>query len=91
MAGTEPENCFRLDDRLALSIPEGARVLGVSEGHVRNLMPELPHVRLGGRVVIPVDLLRDWLRERAQSEAGKVDQAVEEVMASFENDLQPSD
>jgi hypothetical protein len=25
---------------------------------------EVPHVRLGARVLYPVDLLRDWLRRR---------------------------
>lgn len=83
MAGAEPENFFRLDDRLALSIPEAASVLGVSEGHVRNLMPELPHVRLGGRVVIPVEALRKWLRELTEAQTGQIDGAVDEIMQSF--------
>ncbi len=71
---------FRLADRLALSPAEAAGVLGVSENHVRGLLPELPHVHLGRRVVIPVDSLRAWLRERAQTEPGRVDAAVEEIL-----------
>jgi len=58
-------------------------VLGVSEGHLRNLLPELPHVRLGGRLVIPVDGLRKWLQERTEAQVGRIDGAVDEIMRSF--------
>jgi len=80
-----------VNERLALSVPEAAKALGVSKRLLSGLLPELPHVYLGNRVVIPLDLLRDWLRERAQSEPGRVDQAVKEVMASLEEDLHSSD
>jgi len=43
-----------IDGRLALSLAEAARALGVSERHVREILPELPHIHLGRRVVIPV-------------------------------------
>ena len=79
------EPAFNLADRLALSVEEAAQVLGVSEAHLRALLPELPHVHLGRRVVIPVDSLRAWLRERARSERGKVDSAVDEILAGLEN------
>gem|GEM_PF-5217205 len=38
---------LRLPGRLALSLAEAARALGVSERHVREILPELPHVHLG--------------------------------------------
>ena len=50
------------------------------ERTVRQILPELPHVRIGSAVVVPIDLLREWLRDRAQQEKGAVDQAVEEVL-----------
>ena len=83
MSGAEPADRFRVDERLALSIAEAARVLGVSEGHVRNLMPELPHVRLGGRVVFPVEALREWLRKLTETQMGRIDGAVDEIMQSL--------
>ena len=69
-----------LSERLALSPAEAAQRLGVSENHLRSLLPELPHVYLGRRVVIPVEPLREWLSERARSEAGRVDAAVKEIL-----------
>ena len=70
--------------RLALTVAEAATAVGVSERHLRTMLPEIPHLRLGGRVLIPVDVFRDWLRERAQSEANTVDRAVEDVLADIE-------
>ena len=90
-ASSEVDTPFRLADRLALSIEEAAKALGVSPRHVRGLMPELPHVRLGGRVVFPVEGLREWLQKEAKAEPTKVDRAVNEVMASFEEDLHSSE
>ena len=77
---------FSSRDRLALSVGETAQVLGVSENHVRALLPELPHVHLGRRVVIPVDSLRAWLRERAACEGRKVDRAVDEILSEIGSD-----
>ena len=45
-----------LGTRLALTVSEAAVAVGVSERHLRDLLPSLPMVRLGGRVVIPVEL-----------------------------------
>ena len=70
----------RLADRLALRVTEVAEALGLSERTVRQILPELPHVRVGSAVVIPVDQLREWLRDRAQQETGAVDRAVDEVL-----------
>ena len=72
-----------LADRLALTVLEAAEAVGVSERHLRSLLPEIPHTRLGGRVVIPVDPFREWLRDRAQQEKGAIDRAVDEVLDGF--------
>ena len=69
--------------RLALSVKETAAVLGVSEGHLRKAMPEIPHLHIGSRVVIPVDALREWLRARVQAEAGAVAREAEDILASL--------
>ncbi|MDL2300399.1 helix-turn-helix domain-containing protein [Clostridiaceae bacterium OttesenSCG-928-D20] len=55
--------------KLALSIPEAAEAIGISDRKLRDLVcvKGFPVVRLGGRVLIPVDPLRDWLREKAES------------------------
>src|SRR5262245_44243801 len=45
-----------LSDRLALRPREAAEALGLSERKRRELLPELPHVRRGGVV-----LLHSWL------------------------------
>jgi excisionase family DNA binding protein len=74
---------IQLADRLALSVREAAKVTGVSERHLRSILPEIPHVRLGGRVVIPVGPFAEWLRTRAEATKGKVDSAVDEIMESL--------
>ena len=84
MAGAGHEDRFRKGDRLALRVKETAVALGVSERTLRQHLPEIPHLRLGSAVVVPVDSLREWLRKQAQTEPAKVDRAVEEVLASLE-------
>jgi excisionase family DNA binding protein len=81
---TEPT--FSLQDRLALRPVEAARVLGVSERKLRELLPELPHVRRGGVVLIPVGPLREWLREQVVQAKGRVEAAVEETMRALTED-----
>ena len=77
---------LHLADRLALRPAEVARALGLSERSVRQILPELPHTRIGTAVVVPVDELRRWLRDRAQQERGAVDRAVDEVLAQLQPD-----
>jgi excisionase family DNA binding protein len=52
---------------LAVSYAEAAQLLGVSERTVKELAAqrEFPIVRLGGRVVVPVRALDEWLTRRA--------------------------
>ena len=54
-------------DKLALTVNEAAEAIGVSDRKVRDLvnMTGFPVVRLGGRVIIPVDDLRRWLSQQA--------------------------
>ena len=55
--------------KLAFTIPEAADAIGISDRKLRDLIhvEGFPAVRLGGRIVIPVDPLRDWLRAQAES------------------------
>jgi len=57
---------------LALRPREAARALGVSERTLWALTKrgDVPHVRIGRRVLSPLDLLRTWLAERATAKAG---------------------
>jgi hypothetical protein len=70
----------QLSERLALTINEAAATVGVSERHLRSVLPEIPHGRLGGRVVIPVDSFREWLQRQAENRAGQVDALVGEIL-----------
>ena len=80
------EKRLNLADRLALRPKEVAKALGLSERTVREIMPELPKIRVGKALLVPIDCLREWLREQAQAEPAKVDRAVEEVLASLDQD-----
>lgn len=59
------EKPVRLDERLALRPKEAAAAIGLSERAFRANLAEVPHVRIGGAVLVPIDLLRDWLHNRA--------------------------
>ena len=48
------------------------------------MLPEIPHLRLGNRVVIPIEPFRDWLREHAQIEANAIDGVVDEVLSNLD-------
>ena len=73
-----------LADRLALRPKEVAEVLGVSERLVREHLRELPVVRLGSAVVVPVDLLRERLRELAQVEGSMTKEAADEILTALD-------
>ena len=74
---------IRLTDRLALRPKEAAAVLGLSERALRALLPSLPHIRVGGAVLIPVEALRRWLDEGARREPARVDGTVAETLRSI--------
>ncbi len=54
--------------KVALTVPEAAEALGISERAVWTLIRTegLPVVRLGRRTVIYVESLHEWLRERSR-------------------------
>ncbi len=76
-AGFEPP---RLAERLALRPKEAAEALGISERTLRQLLPELPTVRRGNVVLVPVAGLREWLREESEAERARGDKAVAEIL-----------
>ena len=80
-----PETAVRLSDRLALSIPEAAAAVGVSERLMRTLLPDIPHCHVGNRVVIPVSLLDEWLRKQAGKEQSVVGKAVDEILEEIKS------
>ena len=51
--------------RFALSIREAAKSIGLSETAFRELLPTIPHIRAGRRVIVPVDGFRAWLEQRS--------------------------
>lgn len=60
-------------ERATLTVPQTAEVLGISKNRAYELCAEglIPHLRLGGRIVIPVAALERWLA----SAGGQAEQA----------------
>ena len=73
-----------LNRRVALNVKEAAFALGVSERHLRSILPEIPTVRLGARTLIPIDALRNWLTCRADRGEKSVSRMAEDILASLE-------
>ena len=69
-----------LNGRLALRPKEAAQALGIGERTLRQMLPELPHVRVGGVVLLPVEGLQAWLREQAKAEQGRAQTIVDDVL-----------
>ena len=63
-----------------MTVPEAAAAIGVSERHLRSMLPEVPHCRVGGRVVVPVEPLREWLRARTEAEKAGADQVAQQIL-----------
>lgn len=53
-------------ERLLLRVPEAAEALGLSRAKTYQLVAggELPSVRIGAAVRVPVDALRAWIERR---------------------------
>jgi len=79
----DPEKPLRLDERIALRPKEAAAALGVSERAFRSLLPQVPHVRLDGTVLIPTKLLERWLENRATAEAQEADAMAESIVSEL--------
>ena len=75
-----------LSRRLALRPKEAAEALGICERTLRQILPELPHVRVGGVVLLPVDALRAWLLEQAKAEQGQAQKMAEEILQVIGSD-----
>ena len=75
-----PSAEMRLTDRLALRPKEAAEVLGISERHLRTLLPEIPHLRRGNTVLIPISMLEEWLRTQAESSQNGADALANEIL-----------
>jgi Uri superfamily endonuclease len=54
---------------LVVSLATAARLLGCSDRHVRTHLFEIPHIRIGGRLLFRVDSLRQWLIDSEQNGA----------------------
>ena len=54
------------EDRLTVNRREAAEMLGISERLLWTLTNagEVPHLRLGSRVLYPVEALKQWVEER---------------------------
>jgi excisionase family DNA binding protein len=81
-----PQNAVRLSERAALTIPEAAASLGVSERHLRTVLPEIPHFHLGGRVLIPQGQLVEWMRREVDREQHHSDEIVRKVVEAVTRD-----
>lgn len=55
-------------EKMALSVAEAAEALGISRRSLYNLIKSdgFPVLELGGRRVIPVDLLQEWMHKRVE-------------------------
>ncbi len=52
---------------LTVSLATASRLLGVSDRHIRSHLAEIPHIRLGGRLLFRLESLRQFLAEREQT------------------------
>ena len=69
-----------LAPRLALRAAEAAEALGISERLLRQVLPELPHLRIGTCLLFPVEGLEDWLRERSKGAGEAADRTAQEIL-----------
>ncbi len=79
-------NRIRLADRLALRPKEAAEALGIGERTLRQILPELPHIRVGGVVLLPVEGLQAWLREQAKAERSRADTIADDVVKAIQGE-----
>ena len=56
-------------ERLTVTVPEMAQMLGIGRIKAYELanIKGFPAIRLGKRIVVPVDQLKKWLAERANA------------------------
>jgi excisionase family DNA binding protein len=56
-----------MNDRFALRVAEAALALGISRAKAYELIAsgQIPSIRIGGCIRVPVEQLRDWLERQA--------------------------
>jgi hypothetical protein len=50
------------------------------------VLPEIPHLHIGRRMLIPVGPLEEWLREQAKAEKSRSDRVAEAIIAEIRGD-----
>ncbi|HVN36962.1 MAG TPA: helix-turn-helix domain-containing protein [Myxococcota bacterium] len=78
-----PARALSLSDRLALRPREAAAALGVSERSFRQLLSQIPHVREGGMVLVPVEALREWLRHEAKAQHQRANAEADAILRAL--------
>ena len=60
-------------NKLAITVPELAKALGVGRNQAYTLCArsDFPAIRLGGKIVIPIEPLMKWINEQA-SHGGEI-------------------
>ena len=58
-----------MSNKLLLSVSETAALMGLSKPTVYQLTrrADFPVVRLGGRVLVPAEMLKQWLEQQVRS------------------------
>lgn len=60
--------------KLSWTIEECALNSGIGETKIRELIAakntDLPHIKIGRKAIIPVDLFKSWMYEKAKSQSG---------------------
>ena len=74
-----------LTGRIALSLAEAAAALGVSEGHVRNHISQLPHFHMGDKPLIPVEALKQWAAGQAKEEQAGVEATANSILEEMKH------
>lgn len=75
-----------LEQRVALRPAEAARVLGISPRHLKKYIRELPTVRFGNAVLIPLEPLKDFLRARARMNDERSDGELADLIGGLDVD-----
>ncbi len=59
----------QLNGRLTVTVKQLAEMMGLNESAIYQLTSQkrIPHVKIGRRVLFPVEVVRKWLEEHAVS------------------------
>lgn len=58
---------MEMQEKLAYNIPELAQALGIGKNNCYQLISrkDFPKIRVGHRIIVPIDALKTWLREQS--------------------------